>query len=369
MPERPTLRGVVFDLDGTLALTDIAGKAVMSRTSTAIAEGTKECFQEIQERIQKSLTPVRGAKELVAWLEAHAISTALVTRNTTETALVLSGKFSPHHFDVVIGRDGQDSVVRTPEPADLYQIAEKWKLDPACMLMVGGSLENDVQLGKTVGTATCLVDFSHRYTDEVGNADIVTDNLVHLPKQMWSHFEIPGDLGTNTPLKFYNVPTPSNPVAQAAVAGDLSVLETSSDKDLFGKDNTGNTALVWAAENDQVDVLNFLLRRLSTMQSTKSKQAYLDTRGYLGATALCRAARRGHIQVLKLLVKAGADMDVPNDKMQFPLHFAAFKEHPKAVQVLLESGANTRVLDRKGRVPAEDTRSESIRSTILAAMQ
>jgi ankyrin repeat protein len=95
----------------------------------------------------------------------------------------------------------------------------------------------------------------------------------------------------------------------------------------------------------------------------------LNVRGFLGSTALCRAARRGHVDVLKLLIQAGADMDIPNDKMQYPLHFAAFKENEECVNVLLESGANLNSLDRKGRVPAQDTKNEHIRDIILAAMK
>ena len=71
--------------------------------------------------------------------------------------------------------------------------------------------------------------------------------------------------------------------------------------------------------------------------------------------------------MLKQLLAAGANMDVPNDKLQYPLHFAAFKEKKDAVAILLESGANPRSLDRKGRTPAQDTKNEEIRDMILAS--
>ena len=51
--------------------------------------------------------------------------------------------------------------------------------------------------------------------------------------------------------------------------------------------------------------------------------------------------------------------------MQYPLHFAAFKKHPDAVSILMKYGANTLVLDRKGRTPAEDTSDEAIRDAIV----
>ena len=60
-------------------------------------------------------------------------------------------------------------------------------------------------------------------------------------------------------------------------------------------------------------------------------------------------------------------LDIPNDKCQFPLHFAAFKQHAAAVRVLLEQGAATLVLERKGRTPAEDTSNVSLAEEIRAA--
>lgn len=100
----------------------------------------------------------------------------------------------------------------------------------------------------------------------------------------------------------------------------------------------------------------------------QQQQQHVNVRGYLGATAVSRAARRGHTNILEKLVAAGADLDIPNDKLQYPLHFAAFQENMEAVELLLKSGVNTMVLDRKGRIPAEDTKNEAIRDRILAAM-
>ena len=54
-------------------------------------------------------------------------------------------------------------------------------------------------------------------------------------------------------------------------------------------------------------------------------------------------------------------LDVPNEKLQFPLHCAAFEAEPESVRLMLAAGASTTVVDRKGRTPAEDTRDEGIR--------
>ena len=70
---------------------------------------------------------------------------------------------------------------------------------------------------------------------------------------------------------------------------------------------------------------------------------------------------------LELLLKAGANPNLSNDKMQYPMHFAAFNNHKECVKILLKYDASTYVLDRKGRTPAEDTKDVEIRELILSS--
>ena len=92
---------------------------------------------------------------------------------------------------------------------------------------------------------------------------------------------------------------------------------------------------------------------------------------YSRRTATCRASRKGHCAALApLLAAEDVDANLANEKMQSPLHFAAFKKMPEAVEMLLaHRGINTLVLDRKGRTPAEDTSDEAIRAAIVAAQE
>jgi len=95
----------------------------------------------------------------------------------------------------------------------------------------------------------------------------------------------------------------------------------------------------------------------------------INVLGYLGNTAISRAARHGHVDILHALLSQGnANMEICNNEQQYPLHFAAFKHKLEAVQVLLHHGASPLVLDlRKGRTPAEDTDDEEIRTIIRLA--
>jgi HAD superfamily hydrolase (TIGR01549 family) len=387
MTQRPTLKGVVFDLDGTLAKTDLDIAALYQRTGVDMKEDIIKFLaampdqeearakwlivEEMEEEARQSLTPMPGAKELVAWLSAHQIPTALVTRNTVATCSVLSDMLLPHKFDVVIGRDSEDeasNLPNKPDPALFHHIAARMSIDPADMIMVGDSPANDIAFGKAAGAATALFDSGRRYVEDGKSsvtADIVVERLMDLPRQLWGHFDIPGGLGTNMPLKKYAIPEATSAVTMAAKTNDLLALQASVAASLHVPDESGNTALIWAAESGNVATVEFLL----ASAVAEGNVNVLNHRGYLGSTALCRAARLGHVGVLKLLIQAGADMDIPNLKLQYPLHFAAYKQNEECVKLLLEAGVNTNSLDRKGRVPAQDTKSETIRDIILAAMK
>ena len=156
----------------------------------------------------------------------------------------------------------------------------------------------------------------------------------------------------------FPAPVCSSPAAAAAQSGDVAALRALPAESLGAVDETANTPLIWAANGSSSEAVEFLVQ----------SGVDLNARGYLGATALARAARLGSVPVVQALLAAGADPNTPNDKLQYPLHFAAFKQHPEVVRVMLESGAcDTTVTDRKGRTPAEDTKDESIRDMIVAS--
>lgn len=159
---------------------------------------------------------------------------------------------------------------------------------------------------------------------------------------------------------------------QSAVKNDVDALRACSEDELDVADESGNTALIWASDRGNAEAVTFL---------TGSSKVDLCKRGFLGNTALSRACRQGHMEVVKTLLNAANDSkleingvkgaralgNIHNDKLQYPMHFAAFKLKPDVIQLLLDMGLDTTVLDRKGRTPAEDTSSHEIRDTILNA--
>eukprot|EP00629_Pelagomonadales_sp_RCC1024_P011864 CAMPEP_0119274780 /NCGR_PEP_ID=MMETSP1329-20130426/12678_1 /TAXON_ID=114041 /ORGANISM="Genus nov. species nov., Strain RCC1024" /LENGTH=391 /DNA_ID=CAMNT_0007275127 /DNA_START=211 /DNA_END=1386 /DNA_ORIENTATION=+ len=369
---RPALRGVVFDLDGTLSVPNLDFGEMYRRCGVsrdvdileaiaamppAEAAKAQAVVDEMEEEGRRTLQLMPGARDLARWLAAHNIPTALVTRNTRATVDHLHAELwgGLPRFEPTIARDDGDLPPK-PDPAALESIIGAWGAPPReSVVMVGDSPTNDVLFGKAAGVRTALVDTGRRYGEggSTEGADIVVDGLHGLAAKLHEAYELP----RAGPLKKYPRPEPLTRAAKAAAAGDVEMLRRLSKDQLTAPDDTRNTPLHWAADSGKGEAVAWLIEA----------GASLDARGFLGATAVCRAARKGHIWALQELLVAGADVDLANDKMQSPLHFAAFKKRPEAVDALLAAGASPFVLDRKGRTPAEDTSDEAIRDMILEA--
>merc|ERR1712216_557132 len=125
-------------------------------------------------------------------------------------------------------------------------------------------------------------------------------------------------VSASSALKKFPVPVPDTPVAKAAAEGDLSFLSSARRAELLELDSVGNSALVWSSDGGSLPVTDFLI----------DAGVDVNVKGYLGNTALARAARHGHLDVVKrLLAVPTIDPNLCNDKLQYPLHFAAFQQH------------------------------------------
>jgi HAD superfamily hydrolase (TIGR01509 family) len=164
---RPSVRGVVFDLDGTLVVQELDFEAM--RREIGLPPGTPllEAVERLDGTGRERAVAVLRRHELAAaetaalnpgvagfldWLAGRGVRRAVLSRNMREAVLKVLRRCGLS-FDLVVARE--DAPYK-PSPEGLRQICAAWGLAPAEVLMVGDYLY-DLQAGRGAGTRTALV--------------------------------------------------------------------------------------------------------------------------------------------------------------------------------------------------------------------
>lgn len=131
------------------------------------------------------------------------------------------------------------------------------------------------------------------------------------------------------------------------------------------KDSTEVAAVFRAAENGHVAATSLLLnwkaspreRAQSLVSATTASTPRTEARDKWGRTALFPASQRGYVEVVKVLLAAGADVNARDkDDRTVLVHLAAerlFKAdgNEEIVHLLLDRGADVEVRDTSSRTP------------------
>ncbi|CAI8021638.1 Kinase D-interacting substrate of 220 kDa, partial [Geodia barretti] len=104
----------------------------------------------------------------------------------------------------------------------------------------------------------------------------------------------------------------------------------------------GRTELHDAAERGDVEAVERLLSTSVNINSRTEDE---------GDTALLLASHRGHVEVVRLLLKAGAAVFIPDKCCRTPLYWASFYGHRAVVELLLENGADVSICSEDGFSP------------------
>jgi HAD superfamily hydrolase (TIGR01549 family) len=182
------IRGVVFDLDGTLIHQALDFEEI--RLEIGLPPGTPllEAMEQlplperdrawaILDRHELSAATAAevlpGVREFLAWLDERGMRRAVLTRNSRAAAGAALARCRLTGFNPVISRD--DAPFK-PQPDGLLNICVAWGLRPTAVMMIGDYLY-DIQVGRRAGTRTALVTHG-RIWPFAGQADLVFADFV-----------------------------------------------------------------------------------------------------------------------------------------------------------------------------------------------
>ncbi|XP_042415776.1 haloacid dehalogenase-like hydrolase domain-containing protein At2g33255 [Zingiber officinale] len=213
------LRGLVFDMDGTLTVPAIdfgaMYRAVLGeegyaawRSSSASGGGVDilhhieswptteklrayETIAHFERQGLDRLQIMPGALELCKYLDSREIRRGLITRNVKASVDIFHQRFGME-FAPALSREFRPY---KPDPAPLLHICSIWDIPPSEVMMIGDSLRDDVACGKRAGAFTCLLDETGRYDSLDSYADDLkpdfkVSSLSQVLLLLENHFEL-----------------------------------------------------------------------------------------------------------------------------------------------------------------------------------
>lgn len=135
----------------------------------------------------------------------------------------------------------------------------------------------------------------------------------------------------------------NDPALAADILKASNVGLAEDDSGINAKDKFGCTPLYTSVLNGNVEMVKLLLEHGANVD---------DATGSSGETALGVATRNNSVRIVNMLLQQGADVNRQiGDSGDTVLHRAIYKNYPKLLQCFLEHGGNVDVKNKRGYTP------------------
>jgi ankyrin repeat protein/L-ascorbate metabolism protein UlaG (beta-lactamase superfamily) len=185
-------------------------------------------------------------------------------------------------------------------------------------------------------------------------------------------------------LTVFIMPALAADIHEAAKTGDLQKVQelVKADPDMVNlKDNSGRTPLHWAARNDHLNVVKFLVKNGADVNAEDKRgiiplyysvwlgenyeiaECLVNSGADINSkrnsqSLLFLASRDGKEKIAELLVKKGADLNQQDAVGKTPLYISVEQKYHNIVELLLNNGAKIFIKDNFGRTPLHQSAIE-----------
>ncbi|XP_028175546.1 oxysterol-binding protein-related protein 1-like [Ostrinia furnacalis] len=128
-------------------------------------------------------------------------------------------------------------------------------------------------------------------------------------------------------------------------------------------------SLLYSARHGELSIVKALLEANREGKLTMDINCKGKNKSNLGWSPLHLASYFGHVEVVRALLEAGANVDAINDTGDTPLHKACFTGNEELVILLLKYKADVHIMNGEGRTAGDMCRSRDVRRLVDAAQR